>query len=1548
MANPPPGFVLNDDGQDGLPPVDPNGPPPGFQLNEPQQAVSPWAQPQQSANGKGIAVFPDEPMPFQGVKPEIERGYMSLATDPKSTAKDLIAFGAANGFQVPADKAEAFIRQRNAGARVGDKPEYFQPPRLLKDSGDGSTGAFMRGVGDPINMLDELGGVVDTLGGTRGRPNIWDNPDQRFGDMLWQNIDANRAILGFDEQNHPYARFGGQVVSGVAVPGASLEGVGLQAARKALQAGSGRFLAEQAARQAVMRRLLLAGTAEGALAGAGAGEGGVAGRLPSAAAGAGIGAVAGPALGIAANGIGSGIRLGRRFLTGRSGAADRAITDVTELAGNAELDNARGAIVPPSGFVLDELPLAEAMRAAKVSAPAPSNFEQRKWGDVMQRSRDVVAGSRAYDPEEVGSLIERLDEVYKAKSAYSAEAETLQDRLMMLERRADDASRPSNDQKPETLRERAQREVESANKAWVDFAYTNDPNSGRFAPPGSQAEREWRAQESRLLAEWKAKDAALVAQMDDDEIERQIAWLARNPVAESDALLANLRGEQVRRGTISRADMAQEGMSPASVSAPAPDDVPEGFVLNEPGLSVRPTPMSERISPEEIARLAEGVTPESMFPRPSNEISSLDEALKANPTPRQLMRAPNERDALPSYRVGAGPARKDPMDLVGFLRSQGGLRDERGYLSRMGVTNDPRNIEFTGSERFLGNLVRDQGMTPDQAAERAWQAGFFEERPSVAEFLDALDATYRGGSGRLFRPDDYPALDAYRSAQRTRNAIEQAEQEGRPMVQDAGRPATMADLDANQPPVTAYEDLPGIIDRVGNIRVDKLGSRQDIAQALKTVSDRFGGFDAARRGRISQGETEALAADLGMTADDLLKRRRGQALNAEQALAARAVLAKSGDELMRLAKAAKGGSDEAVAAFRAGLVRHAAIQEQVEGATAEAGRALAQFRMDAKGELARGRMLKAVLEGGGGRGRIEDIAEKILELDKDPGAANKFARDVLKPGAWAKFQEYWINALLSGPRTHATNIGSNLLTAAMSVPEHALTATIGKITRSADRMAYRDVGARVVGMIEGARDGLRLARRAFMTGEPADGVSQVESQVQRAIPGPIGSIIRTPTRALMAEDEFFKSVAYRGELNALAYREALQRGKNAKERERIFAELRDNPTDLMIDRAVKLARYQTFQAPLKGPGVQLQQLANKGPMKLLIPFVRTPLNLLKYATERSPFAPVLSEFRDAMKAGGMQRDQALARVTMGSGLAALAVSWGLDGRLSGSGPVDPREREALMNTGWQPFSIKVGDKWYSYQRIDPFARVLSTAADFATFGDYMNAKERENVARSISLAVARNISTMPTLDPAASAFEALSDPDRYLERYAKNLAASVAVPNIVTQINSVIDPDMREAETLMETIKQRVPIVSKTLPARVNTWGQPIKRGDALGPDLLSPIWEKRQVKDKTLSEIARLRVGLSKPDRNVGDVRLTPRGYADLVRAGGMPAKSVLDQLTASPGWDRLPDGIKRVMIRRIVEQARSTATRQMLVNNPDLLRAQVMERVNRRLGER
>src|SRR3546814_10979968 len=88
-----------------------------------------------------------------------------------------------------------------------------------------------------------------------------------------------------------------------------------------------------------------------------------------------------------------------------------------------------------------------------------------------------------------------------------------------------------------------------------------------------------------------------------------------------------------------------------------------------------------------------------------------------------------------------------------------------------------------------------------------------------------------------------------------------------------------------------------------------------------------------------------------------------------------------------------------------------------------------------------------------------------------------------------------------------------------------------------------------MGMMQGAREGLKLARRAFISGEPIDARSKVEAANYRAIPGKVGDIIRLPTRALTAEDEFFKEVARRGEINAQAWRIAHAQKLTASERQ---------------------------------------------------------------------------------------------------------------------------------------------------------------------------------------------------------------------------------------------------------------------------------------------------------------------------------------------------------------------------------------------------------------
>ena len=539
-----------------------------------------------------------------------------------------------------------------------------------------------------------------------------------------------------------------------------------------------------------------------------------------------------------------------------------------------------------------------------------------------------------------------------------------------------------------------------------------------------------------------------------------------------------------------RADMAADFDTP-SLAAPVREvdrldlgdlpPIPAGFVLEEPQFG-RTRQMDERASAEDIAALARTVEPQDVQPIPANQVESLDEAMRANPGTLREVAAPNERDALPSYRLReGGPVRKDPLDLIGWLRTKGGIRDFGGTLSHMGVDNQARPIEFAKSEGFLGRLVNDDGMNLDEAAHDAWEAGFFPdhvERPTVSEFLDALGETHRGGPGRVFHPDDFATIDDYHAALAQRGRVETAAQEGAPLAEDIGQPIGPDDLHANQPPATAYEDLPSAGGYAGNIRLDGLSTPQDIRRALINTDAKVGGFDAATRGVVTQAETAALAREMGLTADDLLKRRKGQALNAEQALAARQILAKSADELVRLAGKAVGGSDADKAGFRQAWVRHVAIQEQVAGATAEAGRALQQFRMTAESKAAQGRIHRVLIDQAGGDDRLDEAAQAILDLQEQgatPGGIAKFAQSALKPKLKDKLVELYYNALLSSPQTHAVNILSNMLTSGLQLPEHAVAAGLGNTRRFASR-------ADRVLLSESRRAGCRaaagLARRA--------------------------------------------------------------------------------------------------------------------------------------------------------------------------------------------------------------------------------------------------------------------------------------------------------------------------------------------------------------------------------------------------------------------------------------------------------------------------------------
>lgn len=956
----------------------------------------------------------------------------------------------------------------------------------------------------------------------------------------------------------------------------------------------------------------------------------------------------------------------------------------------------------------------------------------------------------------------------------------------------------------------------------------------------------------------------------------------------------------------------------------------------------RPSRMDAPLSQAQLR--AADIQPSDVLPLPSNEVGSLSEAIAMDKGRYAPATAPNERGELTKQTLrtwnGAEVPKSGPVDLVGWLRLNGGLRDQGGELSHMGLTNKGRaGMDFVGQEARFGPLLNNEGgMTLDDAALRAWEAGYFPdltERPDVSTFLDAMRGTQEGWK-RHFLPEDFAEIDRFNAARGERQDLAALRSEVGKVWQDKSVPAGP---DAPFAPPEAYEGWPGGgPDFAGNINLGKLDTPQDIRRALAAVNDRVGGFDAATRGKIARAETERLAGELGMTPDALLARRKGQALNAEEALAARQMLAKSGNELVNAAKRIKSmdePGDDVLAEFQRVLARHVAIQEQVSGITAEAGRTLQQFRMMADSSAVRKDVLTAMIGRGGGRKSTVEAAEVLLDaVEAGPGVFNVVAKAATDPKLQDKLVELWVNSLLSGPATHVVNMTSNTLTSLGQIPEHALAAAIGAPRRAlgraqgevVDAITGSEVGARAFGLLQGAKEGLRLFARSVKTGEPSDLVAKVEGMGMKAISGVKGEVIRLPTRLLTAEDELFKGIARRMELNGEAVRIARKEGLKGEAAKQRIAELSEMPTPEMLERSMDYARYLTFQRKLGPLGSKVSGATQDAPiLKLFLPFVRTPTNLLKFAVERSPAAPLLKEWRADWLAGGARRDLAVARVMLGTGLGMAIYDLALQGKITGSAPTDRSKARLLNADGFQPYSIRIGDKWYSYKRLDPFSTTLGVAADMALLPEGMSERQSEEATTLLVASIMGNLANKTWLSGVSDVVGAIEDPERNADRMMQRLAGSLAVPTGIAQVARTIDPVARDTGTMGEAVQSRIPFLSRSLLPRRDVWGQQVVSEGGVGPDIVSPIYTSTAKDDSVNQAMLRAGVSVGPLQRRVGGVELSPEQYDRYQALAGKNAYTGLSQLLRSPQWSGLDPEGQQAAAEKIIRMSRAAARASM-----------------------
>ena len=726
--------------------------------------------------------------------------------------------------------------------------------------------------------------------------------------------------------------------------------------------------------------------------------------------------------------------------------------------------------------------------------------------------------------------------------------------------------------------------------------------------------------------------------------------------------------------------------------------------------------------------------------------------------------------------------------------------------------------------------------------------------------------------------------------------------------------------------------------------------------------------------------------------ENIIGYKLGDGVSPERVTGARILLQESADNLRTMAQKIQAGEADVAfqLKFRQAISSHVGIQQSVAGMAADSGRALNAWRIPVGADMGQGSsiyqtQLQQAVDKYGGEKAINKLAEVILD-SKDLTQVTARMEKMHFANSADLMMEIWINGLLSSPATHAVNTMSNALVAGLAIPERFMSATVSKIMRTDEGIQYGEVMGQFYGVVAGMRDGFRLAYRAMKTGETSDPSMKYEarkynafsSENINAMTGPLISIkegsstakgvdffgdwvVRLPSRFLGAEDEFFKSVGYRMELNALSYRQASSEGLEGDEFVARVADLIENPTEEIHLGATNASRYQTFTNDLGQSGKDAQKFINNfPPAKIILPFVRTPTNIIKYTAHRTPFN---KQMWADVQAGGVKRDVALARMSMGTGALAMGFNYALEGKITGRGPQEKGAREALKLTGWQPYSIKVGDTYFAYNRLDPLGMFLGLSADTAEVLKYAETEGASDVAFAAMTAIAKNLENKSYMEGIANFINAFEDPDRYGESYMGRLVASMTpYTSMVGQIERTLDPTVNEVYSIMDRIYSRTPSLSKDLPPRRNIFGEPIVLQGGLGWDFVSPVYTSVDTKDPVADEIVKQEVPIRMHRKHYGTGKFrteyTPEEYDRLVVLTGkeiadtkgpykgMNLHQTLQAVMKSDAYNdpRMtdgPDGSRAAALTSVINKFKEAAIKKLLSDKTEPLHADFLARV-------
>jgi len=177
--------------------------------------------------------------------------------------------------------------------------------------------------------------------------------------------------------------------------------------------------------------------------------------------------------------------------------------------------------------------------------------------------------------------------------------------------------------------------------------------------------------------------------------------------------------------------------------------------------------------------------------------------------------------------------------------------------------------------------------------------------------------------------------------------------------------------------------------------------------------------------------------------------------------------------------------------------------------------------------------------------------------------------------------------------------------------------------------------------------------------------------------------------------------------------------------------------------------------------------------------------------------------------------------------------FGFPVRITANGTGDWQKNKQLLETGWQPYSIQIGKRWFGYQ-YTPLVLALAPVGFYRDFHKYQDKYEGDwkDRFKGMMSAMVRGFTVLGDMTFLASLSNIIgvfSSPsiDQQLSKVGgmlRRAATTVVKPNLMTQINKQVmdwaNADMLDRDGITSELLKFTPIVRNKYYNRLNTLGE--------------------------------------------------------------------------------------------------------------------------------